>query len=352
MVKENKYMVENRVGIHKDIEGFLELNSKGRKKAVKGVSKEELAGFYAVMPQAIRGRVEELEVKQGGEMTVKNRFLRALDFAEQERIMAERRTQEIYKVKEVKEEAVKISKILRDSAKGGLVNQDDEQGNPLQRRLNATIQENKSIQTVMFWGASDKPSMNQADDVLVEKVVGLQEEIATAYKHGGIMGIILADIHTLNNGHSEIKDGDTVLSRNARNYYKEVEGRFRDLNSEYQKKGAPIEFRTRLLSDLYRDHNLSFPGGDYTGDDSAVMKKHRDYLIKKAEKYCITDIVLEEAATLYVAMRRKEQKILASSPNAILVAPGVSKGARDIILPKGMPGVFLGTNLPSPWFRK
>lgn len=350
MVKEN--MVENRVGIHKDIEGFLELNSKGRKKAVREVPKEELAGFYAGMPQTIRGRVEELESKQGGEMTIKNKFLRALDFAEQERVTSERLLQETKEVKKTNEESVKIAKIFRDNAKGGLVNPDDEQGNPLQRRLNATIQENKPIQTVMFWGASDKASMNKADDVLVERVVGLQEEITSVYKHGGIMGIILADVHALNNGHSEIRDGDTVLSRNARNYYKEVEERFGDLNSEYQKKGTPIEFRTKLLSDLYTDHNLSFPSGDYTKEDSAVTEKHRDYLIRKAEKYCMTDIAPEEAATLYVSMRRKEQKILESSPDAILVAPGISKGARDIILPKGMPGVFFGTDLRSPWFGK
>ncbi len=207
----------------------------------------------------------------------------------------------------------------------------------------------------MFWGAGDKSSMTAADEELLDLIFPLLESLATMHKHGSELSIIIADVHIAQNGHGRLSRNDVQLDDAPSTYLREVTQRFAEQDASYNTKGTPISIHVSDLSDIYRVHNLPFliDSNNISNEDRDVASRYANFLLGNAEKHNKARVAPEKSVLLYVARRRMEQIILRTEfPNAILIATGGRTGARDVILPSGMPGIFSGKEAPAPWFKQ
>ncbi|GEM_PF-2746564 len=309
----------------------------------------DTAELLAQMPAEIIVRVDRIFA--GKKVLFATRLRVAQELTRQSVVVETRTSSHAQAERVVRETTAALVREFRKAAIGGLESPDDEEGNPLQRRIYTAVSSDQPVQAFMFWGAGDKALMGNHEEKLISATTGLLEAIAGVYSNGAVMGVILADVHVVNNGYGEfLGDHGLELSDSARAYHDQVRERFVRLNDGNQASGVPIEFRVAALSNLYKQNGLTLRNGGPTSEDREAAARHAALLIANAGLYSRANVAPEESALSYVAMRRREQAILAAIPNAVLVAPSVSIGAGDIILPKGMPGVFLGGR--APWFQE
>ncbi|MGI8420301.1 MAG: hypothetical protein ACR2LN_06720 [Candidatus Levyibacteriota bacterium] len=239
--------------------------------------------------------------------------------------------------------------LFKKFAKGGWVNPDNASGNPLWTRIKASIRREEQIQTIMFWGASDKKTLTSADEQFLKILFALHEKAALLHGQGCQLTIMKADLHIAQNGHGTISQNHVQLNDAPRKYLEKITQLFEEKVAIYKKKKVPITIRIHALSDLYNEYGLPFLIEDIGKKDRVISSRYVDFLLANARKHNRSGIASEDAAILYVARRRREQFLLKKiAPKAILIASGVRTGARDVILPKGMPGIFL--KVPAPWF--
>lgn len=239
---------------------------------------------------------------------------------------------------ESRQETDRLYQVLKKYGRGGVVNPEGLTGT-----LGRKIWYGQPIRLFMFWGASDKPAMNGADSQLVEKLGQMTEELRQEHRYGVNMEIIFGDVHVIGNGYTDPSTGG--LSEEAQAYFGQVQQRLRD------KIGARVVY----LSQLYHQYNVgSPPPVDYFHDPYTedIFQQHAHFLTANARSHNnLHGQSAEEAARIYMATRMAEKPILSLRyPDAILIATGRKTGASDIILPTGMPAVFLGDK--APWFQR
>ncbi len=243
--------------------------------------------------------------------------------------------------RELNQRADGLYVVFKKFAGGGVVNPD---GNAIQKLLVRKITDRQPISLYMFWGASDKHAMDDAEFLLFKKLTHMAKELSTQHPHGVGLEIIFGDVHVINNGYIDPSTGDLGL---AQVYFEDVHAELGGGNT------YPIN-SVVYLSDLYRQYNIdrSFPY-NYLHDPytESVFERHRHWLVANAESFNQTEETPQEAARRYMITRMREQPILAMRySDSILIATGRKTGASDIILPEGMPGVFLGNR--APWFQR
>ncbi|RJQ24749.1 hypothetical protein C4577_06985 [Candidatus Parcubacteria bacterium] len=240
---------------------------------------------------------------------------------------------------EIRGRATDVYRVFQEFSRGGIVNPN---GITMQKMLESRIGMEAQIRAVLFWGGSDKPAVDDHDLRFIRKLRDrLQSPIQELYPTGLATTVIFGDVHVLGNGYIDLSSGGLLPETD----------RYLDQASGALRETLPGLREILWLSDLHRKYNIP-PGSQSNPSPEAykVFEKHRDFLLANAENHSRQRDPVT-AAIMYVDTRIREKEILAGEfPDAILIASGIRKGATDIILPEGMPGVF--SNDQAPWFRK
>lgn len=245
--------------------------------------------------------------------------------------------------KEAIQIAQALERILSDFAAGGLVNPHVDHANPLQILLRQMVFRGDALRLLLFWGASEKIQPDEFESKLIARINQLAMAIQQNYPAGVEPHVVWADTHAISNGYGNWQTG---LSAQASQYYENVKT---ILQKSITWKVGTASWNEHTLSALYRDHGLEMVPPAIP-DHNPAFEKHSEYLLENAKKHS-TEADADLSARRYVQLREREKVILQTNfEGYILIAPGVSIGAADIILPKGMPAVFFGSRVKAPWF--
>lgn len=238
---------------------------------------------------------------------------------------------------EIRGRAVDVYRAFQEFSRGGIVNPN---GITIQKMLESKIGMEAPIRAVLFWGGSDKPAMDDHDLRFIRKLRDrLQNPIQGLYSTGLATTVIFGDVHITGNGYVNPSTGGLLP---------ETE-RYLSQTSDVLQESF-TGFRGVWLSELHRKYGIPYSSLNPSGEAYAIFEKHREFLLENAENHSMLGDPIT-AAIRYVDTRMREREILAQEfPGTILIASGIKKGATDIILPEGMPGVF--SNDRAPWFRR
>ncbi|MBI2086156.1 hypothetical protein HYT74_02330 [Candidatus Daviesbacteria bacterium] len=234
-----------------------------------------------------------------------------------------------------------LYRAFKQFARGGVIGAEQ-----IQALLGNAVEKQQEVETLLFWGASDKPSLGANDYRFINKLHNLRESVEQIYPPGLAVNVIFADYHVISNGYGNQETAQLIP---------EAQGYLNQARDALQEMGFGSN-RFFWLSELYSKYGFPYhvdmSGITQSSLSYQVFLANREYLEANAQNYSRSaNGDTELAAVLYVERRIREKGLLqAEFPSTILIASGIKKAARDIILPDAMPGVFFGDH--APWFQK
>lgn len=302
-----------------------------------------MGGFFMIMEEELSLEQILAKLQAEGKKITPGKIARIEEnLRQRDTRAASRREDSAVKAQAMRMQAIAASHALREFARGGVV---DRNGSEIVGVFERKIRLQGPVGFVLFIGAGDKSYGDTYDKRLKERVVSLLEAANQHHSQGVKLHVILADEHVRRNGYI---DASGKLLESTVEYFTGAAQDFRSI----QRPGVDVEIV--YLSKLYESHGLS-PMTEERAlrdkDAERVYWRHMSSLNSNARRHSRTGMEESVDAIRYVAMRMQEREILARSfPNTILLAPGVSTGAQDIILPKSHTAIFIGGK--SPWFLK
>lgn len=254
---------------------------------------------------------------------------------DEKRIAEIRATREQNPETQARKKAVAIYAALQPYSQGSHNN-----GNILEKIVTARVLAGQPIPFIAFWGVGGKRLPDHHDEKLLSEMEAIRISVSTIYPEGGThIQLLLADEHGLFNRFTKPQTYEYLVRIQDRAIQKNI--------------GAI------WLSDLYQKWELSVPDIGNPMDQSAHAvslwthsrySRQREQLIESAKRHHQVGENPEQIAYSYAVMRLSEADLLAKTfPDTILLINS-SKDLAKLLLPQGLPHIYLIT--PPVWFQK